>query len=137
MGNSFYINLGNSILPPLCMNIKRLTWILFNFFTKSPDMYIYCTNISWIIISPYNIEQIFSAVYFIWMERKKLKQIIFLSRKFYFLIFYKYSSAVTVYLKPILLKYFFFSSSVALLELLRMMALILAFTSKILNGFVI
>ena len=51
--------------------------IAFDFFTQSTDMYIHRPHISGIFISPYDIQQIFTAVYFIGIKYQKFQYIEF------------------------------------------------------------
>ena len=59
-------------------------------------MHIHCTHVSRIIFSPDQSEQIFPAVYFIFIFHKKFQQIKFFCGKVYFPAWNKQPSAVTV-----------------------------------------
>ena len=54
----------NSNLPPFCVNILRLTWVCFYFFTQTTHMYIHRAEISRVLISPDKVKQTFPAVNF-------------------------------------------------------------------------
>ena len=66
--NLFFLGLKIVTYPPLCMYIVRYSRIHFDLLSQSSDMHVDRSCISWIIISPYCIQQIFSAVYFVWMK---------------------------------------------------------------------
>lgn len=119
------------------MDINRLSGVLFNLFPQSPDMYIHSPYIPRVIIAPDDVQKIFSAVYLIRMKGQKLQQVILLGRQPYFLPSVKTRLLSQSILRPFFSRIFFLSSSVVFLVLLRIIALILAFTSRILNGLVI
>ena len=81
------------------MYILRITRILFYLLPKSPDMYIDSSCITGILISPYNIQKILSAIDFILIHCKKLQKIKFLCCQINLFTCNKYTSAFTVHTK--------------------------------------
>lgn len=66
--NLFFLGLKIVTYPPLCMYIVRYSRIHFDLLSQSSDMHVNRSCIPRIIISPYCIQQILSAVYFVWMK---------------------------------------------------------------------
>src|SRR5699024_12358581 len=66
---------------PLGMNIFWIAGHCLDLLSQTADMYIYCPDISRIFISPHQIQQILSAVYFVGIFCQKLKKIKFLGSK--------------------------------------------------------
>src|SRR5699024_9618575 len=58
--------------PPLGMDILGITGHCLDLFSQASDMHVYSPHISRILISPNQIQQVFSAVYFIRVLRQKL-----------------------------------------------------------------
>ena len=53
----------------------RLARVNLDLFPQTPDMYIYCSCISGIIVPPYEIQKIFPAVYLVRIRCKKFQNI--------------------------------------------------------------
>ena len=60
-------------------------------------MYVYSTDITRILISPYNIQQVFTTVNFIWIKHQKFQHIKFLSSQIDFFSGDEHTSAFTVH----------------------------------------
>ena len=100
-------------------------------------MYVHGPYISRIFISPYDIQKVLSAVYFVGIENQKFKQIELFGGKIDLFSRDKYSPALTVQFQIAgfdCFRLFLFSLS---FRARRMIALIRAFTSRILKGLVI
>ena len=81
---------------PFCMHIHRFARRTFDFFSQPSDMYVYRTHISRIIASPYNVQKIFPAVYFIGIFHQQFQNFKFLRRQIHFPVFNVNSSSVTI-----------------------------------------
>ena len=60
---------------PLRIDIVRVAGIFLHLFPEAAHMNIHSTEIPWILISPYKIQKLFPAVYFIRSLHQKLHQI--------------------------------------------------------------
>ena len=120
---------------PFGVYILRVARIYLNLFSQSPDMYIYGTHISRIFITPDNVEQILSAVHLVRMKDQKLQHIKFFGSQVYFSAC-NVDASQSIVRSPAWITLLFVCSA-PFFSVRRMIALIRALTSRMLNGLVI
>ena len=109
---------------PFGVYIFRLTGICLDLLTETADMYVHGPYISRIFISPYDIQKVLSAVYFVGIENQKFKQIELFGGKIDLFSRDKYSPALTVSFRSPVSIVFAFSFSSLSFRARRMIALI-------------
>ena len=80
------------------MNIKRLTRILFDLFTKPSDMYVHCTGAAVKLISPDAVEQLLAGQNHSLIFQQDLQQFILFIGQFNLLSLHQYLMTVIAHL---------------------------------------
>ena len=115
---------------PFCMYILRVAWILLYLLPKPSYMYVHRPRITRVLVSPDDVQEVLSAVHFIRILSKKLKKIEFLRCQVDFLL------SQSIDISPFTIM-FLGACTARRPPVRRMIALMRAFTSRILNGLVI
>ena len=118
------------------MNILRFTWIFLDLFAQTADMYIYGAHVARVLIAPDNIQQVLSAVHLVRIEDEKLEHIELLRSQIDLASPMKTLLLSQSIRRSFTCTTFAFSSFGSWRAARRMMALMRAFTSRMLNGFV-
>ena len=119
------------------MYILWLAGSLLDLLSQTPDMYVNGTHISRIFISPYQIQQILPAVNLVGVLNQKFQDVKLFCCQVDFLIIYKDSALSQSRRRSPTVMEPERSACLSSFLVRRIIALMRAFTSKILNGLVI